>query len=138
MAYTTYLAAWEKGDDGTKSDYFARKSCNYITETIEDCSNILTDCMDEEQMHRYKDEQYKNALGNIEATIENWDSKKCPAAQRHIDRLNAAEAEKDTDEDKTAEEIKDAEDNSAAEQDQLKEEEESAASATSLAVSIVF
>merc|ERR1711970_341888 len=129
MAYTTYLAAWEKGDDGTKADFSARKACNYITETIEDCSNILTDCMDEEQMHRYKDEQYENALGNIEATIENWDSKKCPAVQRHIDRLNAAEAEKDTDEDK------DAEDNSAAEQDQLKEEEESAASATSLAVS---
>ena len=48
---------------------------------LQDCSNILTDCMDEEQMHSYKDEQYKNALENIEANIESWDSSKCPAVQ---------------------------------------------------------
>merc|ERR1712179_545549 len=115
MAHTTYREAWAKGDDGTKADFYARKSCNYITETIEDCSDILKHCMDEEQLNSYKDEQYKNALENVEANIETWDSSKCPAVQRHKDRLIAAEAEKGTEDENTpaadenAEENKDAE-----------------------------
>merc|ERR1712179_509650 len=126
MAHTTYREAWAKGDDGTKADFYARKSCNYITETIEDCSDILKHCMDEEQLNSYKDEQYKNALENIEANIETWDSSKCPAVQRHKDRLIAAEADKG------------AEDNNAGEQEQStgEENQEPTASATSLAVSI--
>jgi len=144
MAHNTYTSAWAKGDDGTKADFYARKSCNYITETIEDCSDILENCMDEEQLESYKDEQYKNALGNIEANIESWDSSKCPAVQRHNDRLIAAEAEKGTEEentpdaDETAEKDKGAEDNNAGEQEQStgEENQEPTASATSLAVSI--
>merc|ERR1712212_693180 len=142
LAHTTYMSAWAKGDDGTKADFYARKSCNYITEAIEDCSDLFKHCMDEEQLDSFKDEQYKGALANIEANIETWDSTKCPAVQRHNDRLNAAEAEKGTD--KTAEEKKDAEkekgaeDNNAAEQEQStgEENQEPTASATSLAVSI--
>jgi len=144
IAYTTYTSAWAKGDDGTKADFYARKSCNYITETIEDCNDILEDCMDEAQLNSYKDEQYKNALENIEANIESWDSSKCPAVQRHNDRLIAAEAEKGTEEentpdaDETAEKDKGAEDNNAGEQEQStgEENQEPTASATSLAVSI--
>merc|ERR1712055_399789 len=135
MAHNTYTSAWAKGDDGTKADFYARKSCNYITETIEDCNDILEDCMDE---------QYKNALENIEANIESWDSSKCPAVQRHNDRLIAAEAEKGTEEentpdaDETAEKDKGTEDNNAGEQEQStgEENQEPTASATSLAVSI--
>merc|ERR1711909_194713 len=94
----------------------------------EDCNDILEDCMDGAQLNSYKDEQYKNALENIEANIESWDSSKCPAVQRHNDRLIAAEAEKD----------KGAEDNNAGEQEQStgEENQEPTASATSLAVSI--
>jgi len=144
MAHNTYTSAWAKGDDGTKADFYARKSCNYITETIEDCNDILEDCMDEAQLNSYKDEQYKNALENIEANIESWDSSKCPAVQRHNDRLIAAEAEKGTEEentpdaDETAEKDKGAEDNNAGEQEQStgEENQEPTASATSLAVSI--
>merc|ERR1711970_1076759 len=126
MAHNTYTSAWAKGDDGTKADFYARKSCNYITETIEDCNDILEDCMDEAQLNSYKDEQYKNALENIEANIESWDSSKCPAVQRHNDRLIAAEKDKG------------AEDNNAGEQEQStgEENQEPTASATSLAVSI--
>jgi len=141
MAHNTYTSAWAKGDDGTKADFYARKSCNYITETIEDCNDILEDCMDEAQLNSYKDEQYKNALENIEANIESWDSSKCPAVQRHNDRLIAAEAEKGTEDDNTpkdAEKDKGAEDNNAGEQEQStgEENQEPTASATSLAVSI--
>merc|ERR1712002_341058 len=148
LAHTNYMSAWGKGDDGTKADFYARKSCNYITEAIEDCSDLFKHCMDEEQLDSFKDEQYKGALANIEANIESWDSTKCPAVQRHNDRLNAAEAEKGTEDentpDKTAEENKDAEenkgaeDNNAAEQEQStgEENQEPTASATSLAVSI--
>jgi len=150
MAHNTYTSAWAKGDDGTKADFYARKSCNYITETIEDCSDILEDCMDEEQLTSYKDEQYKNTLENVEANIETWDSSKCPAVQRHKDRLIAAEAEKGTEdentpaadenaeENKDAEKDKGAEDNNAGEQEQStgEENQEPTASATSLAVSI--
>merc|ERR1712168_1203820 len=126
MAYTTYTSAWAKGDDGTKADFYARKSCNYITETIEECSDLFKGCMDEDQLNSYKDEQYKNALGNIETNIESWDATKCPAVQRHNDRLNAAEAAKDT------------EDNNTPEQEQStgEENQKPTASATSLAVSI--
>merc|ERR1712168_1149690 len=141
MAYTTYTSAWAKGDDGTKADFYARKSCNYITETIEECSDLFKDCMDEE---------YTNSLKNIEDNIESWDPTKCPAVQRHNDRLNAAEAAKDTKDDTTpdvektaeenenAEKEKGAEDNNTAEQEQStgEENQKPTASATSLAVSI--
>jgi len=151
LAHTTYTSAWAKGDDGTKADFYARKSCNYITEAIEDCSDLLKHCMDQEQLDSFKDEQYKGALANIEANIETWDSTKCPAVQRHNDRLNAADAEKGTDDENTpneettaeqnkdAEEDKIAEDNNAAEQEQStgEENQEPTASATSLAVSIL-
>merc|ERR1712212_1125261 len=147
LAHETYMSAWAKGDDGTKADFYARKSCNYITEAIEDCSDLLKHCMDEEQLDSFKDEQYKGALANIEANIETWDSTKCPAVQRHNDRLNAAEkgTEDENTPDKTAEENKDAEkekgaeDNNAAEQEQStgEENQEPTASATSLAVSIL-
>merc|ERR1712179_878271 len=144
MAHTTYREAWAKGDDGTKADFYARKSCNYITETIEDCSDILKHYMDEEQLNSYKDEQYKNALENVEANIETWDSSKCPAVQRHKDRLIAAEdentpaADENAEENKDAEKDKGAEDNNAGEQEQStgEENQEPTASATSLAVSI--
>merc|ERR1712168_1357504 len=126
MAYTTYTSAWAKGDDGTKADFYARKSCNYITETIEECSDLFKGCMDEDQLNSYKDEQYKNALGNIETNIESWDATKCPAVQRHNDRLNAAEAAKDTKDDNTPEQ----------EQSTGEENQKPTASATSLAVSI--
>merc|ERR1711931_256396 len=105
--------------------------------------------MDEEQLNSYKDEQYKNALGNIETNIESWDATKCPAVQRHNDRLNAAEAAKDTKDDtpdvekpavenENAEKDKGAEDNNTAEQEQStgEENQKPTASATSLAVSI--
>merc|ERR1712168_1476384 len=149
MAYTTYTSAWAKGDDGTKADFYARKSCNYITETIEECSDLFKGRMDEDQLNSYKDEQYKNALGNIETNIESWDATKCPAVQRHNDRLNAAEAAKDTkdattDVEKAAEETENtvedqgAGDNNTAEQEQStgEENQQPTASATSLAVSI--
>jgi len=153
-AYATYTSAWAKGDDGSKADFYARKSCNYITETIEDCSDILKDCMDEEQLDSYKDEQYKNALGNIQANIESWDSDKCPAVKRHNDRLSASETEKasedaiTSDEDKATEEDKVAEGDNASEQEQStgeenqeesagEDNEEPTAGATSLTVSIL-
>merc|ERR1712055_830901 len=117
MAHNTYTSAWAKGDDGTKADFYARKSCNYITEAIEDCSDLFKHCMDEEQLDSFKDEQYKGALANIEANIETWDSTKCPAVQRHTDRLNAADV------DKGAEEDKGAGDNNTAEREQSTGEE---------------
>merc|ERR1711942_331117 len=99
-AYTTYTSAWAKGDDGTKADFYARKSCTYITETVEVCGGeILKDCMEEELLTSYMDEQYKNTLGNVLDNVENWDSDKCPVVKRHIDRLNAAEQDQLTGED---------------------------------------
>merc|ERR1712179_895510 len=38
-AYQEYMAAFKAGDDG-RPDWMARKSCNYITATIEKCPAI--------------------------------------------------------------------------------------------------
>merc|ERR1711908_188199 len=39
-AYADYQAAWAAGDDG-RPDWVARKTCNYLTGSIEDCGNKL-------------------------------------------------------------------------------------------------
>merc|ERR1712212_1402748 len=56
-AYEEYRAAISAGEDG-RPDWMARKSCNYITATIEECTNKLVgDCATEEEVTDMKDEE---------------------------------------------------------------------------------
>jgi len=93
QAYEEYKAAFEKGDDRKKPDWLARKSCNYLTQSVETCGNKLVGvCKSEEEVTKEKDEQLKHALVKVKQNIPTWDSNKCPAMKEHEDRLSAAEA----------------------------------------------
>merc|ERR1712002_54390 len=95
-AYEEYKEAFAAGDDG-RPDWLARKSCNYMTKTIEECSEgMVGECMTEEEVHEMKDHQLKGILEQLSATINEWDSQKCPAMKAHLDRTNAAEEEEET------------------------------------------
>jgi len=93
QAYEKYMIAFKKGDDGTKPDWLARKSCTYLTESVEDCGDKLVGvCKSKEEVTKQKDEELKKALAQVKKNIPSWDSDKCPAMKEHLDRLAAAEA----------------------------------------------
>jgi len=93
QAYEKYKIAFEKGDDRKKPDWLARKSCTYLSESVEDCGNKLVGvCKSKEEVTKEKDEQLKAALVQVKENIPSWDSDKCPAMKEHQDRLSAAEA----------------------------------------------
>jgi len=86
-AYEDYSKAFTAGDDG-RPDWFARKSCNYLTASVEDCGNLLIGpCNTKEDVTALKDEQLKSILPQIKTSISEWDSDKCPAVKAHMDRL---------------------------------------------------
>jgi len=91
-AHKTYSDAIKKGDDGRK-DFVARKSCNYLEDAIENCANHLTehDCNSEEEVTDMKDHQIKSILTNLNSSVQDWDSCKCPTVKAHIDRVKTAE-----------------------------------------------
>merc|ERR1712126_143707 len=92
QAYETYTQNFVRGDDGRKPDFMARKSCNFLTDSVEDCTTILISCHTEEEVIQDKDKQMKEALKQVNNFVPNWDSQKCPAAKAHLDRMIAAEA----------------------------------------------
>ena len=77
-AYSDYSAAFQKGDDG-RPDWEARKSCNYLTAAIDDCGNSLKGCYPDEDVEALKDMQTGIVFEEMESSIEEWDSDKCPA-----------------------------------------------------------
>merc|ERR1711864_69999 len=84
------MAATKAGEDG-KPDFRARKSCNYLTDAVEDCGNkLIGDCNTEEQVNKMKDNQIRSVLLNLQSSVQAWDSSKCPTVQAHIDRMKAA------------------------------------------------
>merc|ERR1712098_814080 len=95
QAYETYTQNFVRGDDGRKPDFMARKSCNFLTDSVEECTTILIGtCHTEEEVVQDKDKQMKEALKQVNDFVPNWDSQKCPAAKAHLDRMNAAEVRK--------------------------------------------
>jgi len=90
QAHQTYVTAMKLGDDG-RPDWRARKTCNYLTEAIEVCGNVLTEhgCNTEEAVTTMKDTQFGKLLKDIGRIVADFDSCKCPAAKAHIDRMKA-------------------------------------------------
>merc|ERR1711892_1111844 len=81
QSFDDYQAALNKGDDG-RPDWLARKACNYMTSTIEDCTNIMVgECFSEEQVTVMKDKQVKIVLTQTKSSIEEWDTDKCPVSK---------------------------------------------------------
>merc|ERR1712179_114815 len=116
-AYQEYMAAFKAGDDG-RPDWMARKSCNYITATIEECTNQLVgDCATEEDVIDMKDGQMEGLLEQLSATIEEWDSEKCPAIKAYLDQYSAE------DDNETKEEVAASVDTAAQEKEEEEDEE---------------
>jgi len=77
-AHAEYATAIRAGDDG-RPDWFARKSCNYITGAVEECAEgLVGECNTEEEVNKMKDEQIEGILEQLSKSISEWDSEKCP------------------------------------------------------------
>merc|ERR550517_483617 len=86
-AYQDYRTAMGKGDDG-RPDFAARKACNYLQDSVEECGNILLgECNTAEKVAEIKDNQIRGTLKNLETSIHHWDSEKCPAVKASINRM---------------------------------------------------
>jgi len=87
-AYEVYSHAVAAGEDG-RPDWMARKSCNFMTTTIEECSNALVGaCFSEKEVDDMKDTQVEVFLAQVKKNMPNWDSSKCPAAIAYNERKN--------------------------------------------------
>jgi len=90
-AYWAYQKAFDAGDDG-RPDWMARKSCNYMTAAVEECSNMLVGkCNTCEEVIAMKDEQMKRVLKNVRSYAKEWNTDKCPATKAHAARMKALE-----------------------------------------------
>jgi len=87
-AYADYQAAWAAGDDG-RPDWVARKTCNYLTGSIEDCGNKLVEsgCVSQEEVDRMKDNQMAASLQQVKDNVQSWDSTKCPPVKSYLQRM---------------------------------------------------
>merc|ERR1712183_872392 len=90
-AYEDYKRSFQAGNDG-RIDWVARKSCNYMVASVEDCSNLMIgDCYTKEEVTKLKDDQIVKVLEQLQSTVKEWDSEKCPATKAHIDRMKRLE-----------------------------------------------
>jgi len=87
-AYQNYISQLQAGDDG-RPDFYARKSCNYLTEAVEKCSGAVEHCYDSDELTSMKDDQMANVLDMVKGSIKEWDPEKCPAVKAHLDRVRA-------------------------------------------------
>merc|ERR1712179_214739 len=118
-AFRDFETALSAGPDG-RPDWLARKSCNYITAAIEDCSNEqIGVCFSQDEVNRMRDEQIPEILEKISHSIKTWDSEKCPAIKNHLERMNRAESEEEEDDEAEDDEAEDEE----AEDEESKDEE---------------
>jgi len=87
-AYATYQQAYAAGDDG-RPNWMARKSCNYMTSTVDHCTNMLLgECYTWEEVVEMKDQQFKGIIQQLETSIDDWNSDMCPPVRAHIKRMN--------------------------------------------------
>merc|ERR1711955_171184 len=87
-SYLAYQSAFTLGDDG-RPDWLARKSCNYITSSLDVCPGHLRagGCKTEEEITQMKDKLMAATLKQVVATVESWHSHKCPAVRSYMERL---------------------------------------------------
>merc|ERR1712098_535041 len=88
QAYATFKEAIKRGND-KRPDWMARKSCNYLTDIIDKCGNILVGCKTQAEVDQEKDEQLKDSLAQVKENVPNWESTKCPATKAHEERVKA-------------------------------------------------
>ena len=60
----------------------AQDSCRTSVLTVKDCGNKLVgECKTDEDRLAVKDRQYKRVLEQVLASVQGWDSAKCPAVK---------------------------------------------------------
>jgi len=87
QAYTTYQTELAAGGDG-RPDYVERKTCNWITETFQNCHDamVATRCKTHSDLNALVDAGLHSIITNLEATQPAWDSSLCPTASAHLVR----------------------------------------------------
>jgi len=91
QAYANYRTEFTAGDDKKKPAWLARKSCNYLTESVETCGAKLGPCFKtEDELIQHKDEQLAGSINKVTELIKDWDSSKCPVSKAYEERLQAA------------------------------------------------
>merc|ERR1712142_902998 len=94
-AYKEYQSHMLAGEDG-RPDWFARKACNYLTATVEDCyGKLIGDCNTEEDVNDMRDQAIPGVLEQLSENVEEWDSEKCPVVKNHFDRVKEETSEDD-------------------------------------------
>merc|ERR1712228_749399 len=65
-------------------------SCNYMTSAVEDCGNMLMKdgCNTQEEVNEMKDHQMEGILHQLQQSVEEWDTDKCPVVKAHVESKN--------------------------------------------------
>merc|ERR1712142_1315494 len=119
-AYKEYQSDFAAGEDG-RPDWFARKACNYLTASVEDCyAKLIGDCATEEDVNDMRDQTIPGVLGQLAESMEEWDSEKCPVVKNHLERVkeetaDQKEEENDEEEEKEEEEAEETQTDEASE-----------------------
>merc|ERR1712055_1146168 len=85
-AYAVYQSAMtSKPDD--RPDWRARKTCTYMTTTIEDCATQqIGECYTEEEVAILIDEEIPKIMAQLSTTIKEWNSDLCPVVEDYLNR----------------------------------------------------
>merc|ERR1712179_436772 len=94
-AYAVYQSDMtSKPDD--RPDWRARKTCTYMTTTIEDCApQQIGECYTEEEVAILIDEEIPKIMAQLSTTIKEWNSDLCPVVEDYLNR-NEGESEGQT------------------------------------------
>merc|ERR1712179_340218 len=85
-AYAVYQSAMtSKPDD--RPDWRARKTCTYMTTTIQDCATQqIGECYTEEEVAILIDEEIPKIMAQLSTTIKEWNSDLCPVVEDYLNR----------------------------------------------------
>merc|ERR1711909_244958 len=85
-AYAVYQSDMtSKPDD--RPDWRARKTCTYMTTTIEDCApQQIGECYTEEEVAILIDEGIPKIMAQLSTTIKEWNSDLCPVVEDYLNR----------------------------------------------------
>merc|ERR1712215_570930 len=85
-AYAVYQSDMtSKPDD--RPDWRARKTCTYMTTTIEDCApQQIGECYTEEEVAILIDEEIPKIMAQLSTTIKEWNSDLCPVVEDYLNR----------------------------------------------------
>jgi len=72
----------EAGDDGAPN-FYSRKSCNYVRDTVVTCVDLLVgDCYSEDEVDTMRASRFDDVIAHLERA-EEWDSDLCPSVKEY-------------------------------------------------------